>query len=105
MGQATYVVLLFAWALPVIVLQWVVGHRKLRARRGVLTQGVLLPTVYLFLTDVLAIRTGIWSFNPERTLNLCFGGLPHEKALFFRVTNLIVVQGGFAQEGPAAQKV
>lgn len=31
MGHGTYVAFLLGWALPVIILQWCVGHRILRA--------------------------------------------------------------------------
>ena len=92
-GQLTYLLMLGVWAGPVIALQWAVGHRKLRARWRVLIVGTALPTAYLCAADVLAIRTGIWHFNPERTLNLWLGGLPVEEGLFFLITNLMVVQG------------
>lgn len=85
--------MLAAWVVPVIALQWAVGHRKLRARWRILVLGTVLPTIYLCLADVLAIRTGIWYFNPERTLDLWLGGLPLEEGVFFLVTNLMVVQG------------
>ena len=93
MGQMTYIVLLFVWALPIIGIQWIMGYQTFRSRRGVLTLGVLIPSTYLSLADVLAIRTGIWTFSPDLTLNLWIGGLPLEEGLFFLVTNVMVVQG------------
>ena len=93
MGHVTYVAFLLGWALPVIVLQWCVGHRVLRAHRRTLLLGVLIPTVWLASADVLAIRAGIWSFNPDLTLGIWIGGLPLEEGLFFLITNVMVVQG------------
>ena len=93
MGQFTYLALLCGWALPVIFFQWAVGRDKLLKQRRVLVLGTLIPTVYLGLADVLAIRTGIWRFNPELTLDLWLGGLPLEEGAFFLLTNIMVVQG------------
>ena len=93
MGHFTYVVFLLGWAMPVIAWQWWVGHRVLRASWRILVLGVLIPTVWLASADVLAIRLGIWSFNPELTLGIWIGGLPLEEGLFFLITNVMVVQG------------
>lgn len=93
MGQSTYAVFLLGWALPVIVLQWLVGRHVLRAHWRTLILGVLIPTAWLASADVLAIRVGIWSFNPDLTLGIWIGGLPLEEGLFFLVTNVMVVQG------------
>jgi lycopene cyclase domain-containing protein len=93
MGHFTYLVMELVWALPVIALQWALGHRVLRARFRVLALGVLIPTLYLSTADALAIRVGIWTLNPERTLGIWIGGLPIEEAVFFFLTNTMVVQG------------
>jgi lycopene beta-cyclase len=93
MGQLTYLVMELVWALPVIALQWALGHRVLRARLRVLALGVLIPTLYLSTVDALAIRVGIWTLSPERTLGIWLGALPLEEAVFFFLTNTMVVQG------------
>ena len=92
-GQWTYLVFELAWALPVIAGQWALGHRALRANWRALVAGVLLPTLYLSTADALAIRVGIWSLNPELTLGIWIGALPLEEAVFFFLTNVMVVQG------------
>ncbi|MCC7367492.1 MAG: lycopene cyclase domain-containing protein [Chloroflexi bacterium] len=93
LGQWTYLVYELAWALPVILGQWALAHRTLRAYWRVVVPGIAIPTLYLCAADVLAIHIGIWSLHPELTLNIWLGGLPLEEGVFFLVTNVMVVQG------------
>jgi lycopene cyclase domain-containing protein len=92
-GPFTYLLMELGWALPVILLQWSLGHRTLRARRRAVGAAILIPTVYLTLADSLAIRRGIWTLSADLTLNLAPFGIPVEEALFFLLTNTMVVQG------------
>ena len=93
MRHWTYLIFELGWALPVIVLQWVVGRDFLLARWRILLLGVAIPTLYLCAADAFAIRIGIWHLNPELTTNVWLGGLPLEEGVFFLLTNVMVVQG------------
>jgi lycopene cyclase domain-containing protein len=93
MGQFTYLFMELIWALPVIALQWMLGRETLRARWKLLVASVMIPTLYLSSADAMAIRVGIWTLNPERTLDIWIGALPIEEAIFFFLTNTMVVQG------------
>lgn len=93
MGQLTYLLMELVWALPVIAFQWLLARETYRVHRRVYLLGILVPTLYLSSVDALAIRVGIWTLNPERTLGLWLGGLPLEEAVFFLLTNIMVVQG------------
>ena len=88
----TYLIFLLGWALPVIALHWVAGGHILRAHRRLLLVATLTPTIYLTLADGIAIRLGIWSLHPGRLLGISIGDVPLEEALFFLLTNLMVVQ-------------
>ena len=99
MGQWTYLVFELAWALPVVVGQWVVGRDQLRAQWRLLLLGVAIPTLYLCAADAFAIRVGIWHLSPELTTNVWLGGLPLEEGVFFLLTNVMVVQGVLLFEG------
>lgn len=73
--------------------QWAYGgHLLWRARRAWLL-GTAVPTVYLWVADRTAIALGIWGVSPEYTTGLRFFDLPVEEAVFFLMTNLMVVQG------------
>ncbi|MGE3271658.1 MAG: lycopene cyclase domain-containing protein [Chloroflexota bacterium] len=93
MGHWTYLIYELTWALPIILGQWFLAHRIFRANLRLILMGIALPTLYLCAADALAIRVGIWSLNPELTLNVWLGGLPLEEGVFFLVTNIMVVQG------------
>lgn len=89
----TYLGLILAWAAPVLALQWAYAGAEIWARRRSWALGVALPTVYLWAADSIAIGAGIWSIADDYTLGLSLGTLPLEEAVFFLVTNLLVVQG------------
>lgn len=88
-----YLGLILAWAAPVLSLQWFIGTATLWAMRRIWLLGVLVPTIYLWIADRIAIASGIWHISPTYTTGLELFGLPIEEATFFLVTNLLVVQG------------
>lgn len=92
-GNTFYLGAIVAWAAPVLALQWAVGGRYLWAVRWRLFLAVGVPTAYLWVADALAIGWGIWELSPAFTTGLAIGGLPVEEAVFFLLTNLLVVQG------------
>ena len=47
----------------------------------------------LWVADAIAIHLGIWRISERYTLGPAVGPLPLEEAVFFLVTNLLVVQG------------
>jgi lycopene cyclase domain-containing protein len=58
--------------------------------------GLALPTLYLWIADAIAIRLGIWSIDPRLSTGIIILGLPIEEAIFFLVTNLLVITGVIA---------
>jgi len=90
----TYVGLELVWALPPILLQLAVGADILwHYRRWVLT-AIAVPTIYLVATDWLAISSGTWTIDPMQSLNWFIAGkLPIEEAIFFLLTNTLVIFG------------
>lgn len=88
-----YLGLILGWILPPLGLQWWYGGRWLADKLRVLWPALAVPTAYLWLADGYAIANGIWSISERFTTGIMFGPLPLEEALFFLVTNLVVVQG------------
>lgn len=88
-----YLGLITAWAFPVLAGQWAFGGDLILGRARLFWGAVLLPTVYLWFTDAFAIHQGIWHIAERYTVGLYAGPLPFEEALFFLVTNLLVVTG------------
>lgn len=96
-GPTAYLVHLLAWAVPVLAVQLAVIAWRYRGHTwGVL--GAVLPpalvvTAWLVAGDHLAIRAGVWQFGEGKHLGIYLGAVPIEEALFFLLTNLLVVFG------------
>jgi lycopene beta-cyclase len=88
-----YLGLILVWAAPVLAAQWFFVGRAMARAPAAFAAAVMAPTVYLWVADRIAIGAGIWSIAPQYTTGLHLLGLPMEEALFFLVTNLLVVQG------------
>lgn len=93
-AEWVYLWLIAIWSLPVLCLQWIVGLRVLLIEKKTWCLSVFALCAYFWLADSYAIHKEIWTF-PEGTISglSLFGRLPIEEALFFVVTNLMVVQG------------
>lgn len=91
--RGTYMGLILAWAAPVLAAQWAYAGHRVVDRAAPALLGVALPTLYLWCADAVAIRLGIWDISGIFTLGIRPLGLPVEEAVFFLVTNILVVQG------------
>lgn len=92
--EATYLSLELAWALPIIFLQLAFGGDILWQQRRKVITAIILLTVYLSAADGLAIQSGVWTINPEKSLGILLGGiLPVEELVFFLLTNIMVAFG------------
>lgn len=90
----TYLALEVSWGLLPILLQLIVGADLLWRHRW--TAGISILTTWLYLSgaDAIAIQSGTWTINPEQSLPIFIGGiLPIEEAIFFLITNVLVVFG------------
>jgi lycopene beta-cyclase len=91
--RGLYAGLILVWASPMLAVQWLlVGAHVARVPR-LFARMVVPPTLYLWAADRAAIGLGIWHISPRYTTGLHLFGLPLEEALFFLVTNLLVVFG------------
>ena len=93
-GHWTYLFLILVWAGPLIVFQWVLGADLLIRRWKVLVAGILIPTLYLTVADSFALRSGTWTISPQLSLNIFLPVIkvPIEEAVFFLVTNTLIIQ-------------
>ncbi len=93
LGPWTYLTLILGWALPIIVAQWLYGWRTLLGAWRPALATVVLATAWLTIADSFALRAGTWTISPARSLGLFLPGhVPIEEAVFFLVTNTLVVQ-------------
>lgn len=94
-GEGTYLGLILAWACPFALLTWTFsGLFLLRLPAAGIALPILIPTVYLWLVDELALGRGTWAIESGTKLGICiFGSLEIEEAVFFLATNVLVVLG------------
>lgn len=88
-----YAGLILVWAGPVLAALWAFGGNVAWQMPGVFLTAVLVPTVYLWCADAIALRAGTWHIAAPTSLGAQFLGLPVEEAVFFLMTNLMVVLG------------
>jgi lycopene cyclase domain-containing protein len=87
-----YFLHLTVWTLPIVAGQWAIGWRVFLANlRGVICPP-LIAALFFGLCDSVAVRQGIWFFDPAQILGWKLGPLPIEEVLFFFLTSLLVSQ-------------
>jgi lycopene cyclase domain-containing protein len=86
---------LLAWGAPILAIQWTFGWQFLVREWRTVAIGTLVPTLYLWLIDSVALALDIWSLSDRHTLGVAIPvlNLPIEEAVFFLLTSLFVVQG------------
>lgn len=90
----TYLALEISWGLIPVMLQFIVGADILWRHRYTVITAILVTWLYLSAADAVAIQSGTWTIDPEQSLPLLIGGvLPVEEAIFFLLTNVLVVFG------------
>ena len=92
-GHWLYLGLILAWAPFVLAGLWWMGGHTAWAWRRLYAVAVAVPTLYLWYADRTAIALGIWDITDATRTGAEFFGLPVEEALFFLLTNLLVVHG------------
>ncbi|MEZ4703383.1 MAG: lycopene cyclase domain-containing protein [Rhodothermales bacterium] len=89
----TYLGLILAWACPVLAGMWFYGGGYFGTRWRAMWLAALLPSVYLWIADRIAIGLGIWTIAESTSTGIMLLGLPVEEATFFLLTDLLVVSG------------
>lgn len=94
-GDGTYLGLILAWACPFLLITWsLTGPMILSLPWQATLLPILAPTVYLWFVDELSLRNGVWTIETDTKLgSTLFGSLDLEEAIFFLITNTLVVFG------------
>ena len=88
-GKLTYIIWLSLFiGLPLLLIVWRWPH-LLRRQGRALALTALGALVGGWAWDALAVRLGVWFFNPANMLNLWFLGLPLEEWLWFTGVSLM----------------
>ncbi|GAA6016262.1 hypothetical protein JCM10207_000450 [Rhodosporidiobolus poonsookiae] len=93
-GEGTYLALIVGWVAPFLALLWFIAstHITSMPRYAVLLP-ILLPTFFLWECDARALQRGTWVIEKGTKLGLSYRGLEIEEAVFFLLTNVMIVFG------------
>jgi lycopene cyclase domain-containing protein len=93
LGRFTYLAWLLAWALPVLLGQWIAFPGFLGRTAARWLPASVGLAAYFATADAIGIATGVWDVEEDTIVGLRIGGvLPLEEALFFLLTTLMVAQ-------------
>lgn len=89
-----YLTLITSWALPPIMLQTGFGGDILWRHRRAIAASLIPATMYLGFADSKAIKAGTWHISEKKTVGInVIPNLPLEEALFFLLTNVLLIFG------------
>ncbi|KAK6512031.1 hypothetical protein TWF481_000929 [Arthrobotrys musiformis] len=94
-GHGTYLGLILVWACPVLFFLWGLSYQYILSVPGKdVIIPILLPTIYFWFVDTLALKNGTWVINPEKSFEIkLWKYLDIEEAIFFLVTNVLITFG------------
>ncbi|KAI3320780.1 hypothetical protein HD806DRAFT_504943 [Xylariaceae sp. AK1471] len=94
-GEGTYVGLILVWACPFALLTWTFsGYFLIKLPLACIATPICLPTLYLWVVDELALGRGTWAIESGTKLGWrLWGNLELEEAVFFLLTNALIVFG------------
>lgn len=102
--EGTYLGLILVWAVPFLMLLWNLAYQFLLGLP--LTNTVVpiaVPTIYLWIVDTLALNRGTWVIESGTKLGKhLWPGLEIEEAVFFLLTNALIVFGLVAFDNATA---
>ena len=103
-GSKTYLGLILIWALPFLWLLWGLAYQFLvQLPLPTTILPILLPTIYLWVVDTVAMNRGTWVIESgTKTGATIWPGLEVEEALFFFLTNCLIVFGLVAFDNAVA---
>ncbi|EME38955.1 hypothetical protein DOTSEDRAFT_75605 [Dothistroma septosporum NZE10] len=102
--ERTYLGLILVWALPFLLLLWSLAYQFIIQLPLYCTAlPIALPTLYLWVVDTLALKRGTWVIEAGTKTGLTlWPGLELEEALFFLLTNTLIVFGLLAFDNAVA---
>lgn len=96
--ESTYIRLIVGWVAPVFFMLWSFAYQLLLGLpRSKILIPIMVPTVFLWIVDTLALHRGTWSIESGTKLGInLWPHLDLEEALFFFVTNAMISFGSCA---------
>ncbi|KAJ4256172.1 hypothetical protein NW762_009249 [Fusarium torreyae] len=94
-GEGMYLGLILIWACPFLLFLWTISYPFIVNLPWTNTAlPIALPTLYLWVVDTFALRRGTWSITSGTKYGFeIWRGLDIEEAVFFLLTNTLIVFG------------
>ncbi|GAA5864748.1 hypothetical protein JCM8547_008295 [Rhodosporidiobolus lusitaniae] len=93
-GEGTYLALIVGWVSPFLALLWFISSTHITSMpRSTILLSILVPTFYLWECDARALQRGTWVIEQGTKVGLSYRGLELEEAVFFLLTNVMIVFG------------
>ncbi|KAI1091954.1 Squalene/phytoene synthase-domain-containing protein [Rostrohypoxylon terebratum] len=98
--DGTYLGLILIWACSFALLTWSLsGYFIIKFPLFNIAAPIIIPTVYLWIVDEMALGRGTWAIESGTKLGWClWGSLELEEAVFFLATNALIVFGMVAMD-------
>lgn len=102
--EGTYMKLIVVWVAPIFFMLWTFSYQLLLTLpRSKVLLPIAIPTLFLWVVDTLALQRGTWSIESGTKLGIhIWPHLEIEEALFFLVTNSMIVFGSCAFDNAIA---
>lgn len=102
--EGMYLGLILIWAVPFLLLLWSLAYQFIIGLPWTNTVlPIVLPTLYLWIVDTLALRRGTWVIESGTKLGIhLWPHLEIEEAVFFLLTNTLIVFGLIAFDNAVA---
>lgn len=102
--EGMYLGLILIWAVPFLLLLWSLAYQFIIGLPWTNTVlPIVLPTLYLWIVDTLALRRGTWVIESATKLGMhLWPHLEIEEAVFFLLTNTLIVFGLIAFDNAIA---
>ncbi|KAL9584448.1 MAG: hypothetical protein Q9212_002114 [Teloschistes hypoglaucus] len=103
-GRGVYLGLIIVWAGPFILMLWSLAYQLiLNLPLSNTLLPIIVPTLYLWIVDTLALRRGTWVIESGTKIGWhLWPGLDIEEAIFFLLTNVLIVLGLIAFDNALA---
>lgn len=103
-GKQTYLGMILVWAAPFLWVLWSLAYQFLvRLPLTSTVVPIVVPTLYLWVVDTLALRRGTWVIESGTKTGIhLWPGFEIEEAIFFLLTNCLVVFGLVAFDNAVA---
>ncbi|GAA5991174.1 hypothetical protein JCM10908_006571 [Rhodotorula pacifica] len=96
-GEGTYLALIVGWVAPFLALLWFIASTHIMAMPwSTILPAIWAPTLYLWECDARALQRGTWVIEKGTKLGWSFRDLEIEEAVFFLLTNVMIVFGMIA---------